>query len=89
MSGMHGFGLTDPVLNTLYTRTKGPVAFIDESYREPLRSNERPFYMMSAVIVGRNQGSLIRDVLMDIPGSRYWHTTEAIGRVRGEGSSPR
>ncbi|MCZ2403557.1 hypothetical protein IV498_10280 [Paenarthrobacter sp. Z7-10] len=77
MSGMHGFGLTDPVLSTLYTRTKGPVAFIDESYREPLRNNERPFYMMSAVIVGRNQGSLIRDVLMDIPGSRYWHTTEA------------
>lgn len=77
MSGMHGFGLTDPVLSTLYQRTKGPVAYIDESYREPLRSNERPFYTMSAVIVGRDQGALIRDVLMDIPGSRYWHTTEA------------
>lgn len=77
MSGMHGFGLTDPTLSTLYRRTKGPVAYIDESYREPLRSNERPFYTMSAVIVGRDQGELIRDVLMDIPGSRYWHTTEA------------
>lgn len=74
---MHGFGLTDPVLSTLYRRTKGPVAYIDESYREPMRSNERPFYTMSAVIVGRDQGELIRDVLMDIPGSRYWHTTEA------------
>ena len=75
--GMHGFGLTDSTLSTLYTRTKGPVAYIDESYREPLRSSERPFYTMSAVIVGREQGALIRDVLMDIPGSRYWHTTEA------------
>jgi hypothetical protein len=32
---------------------------------------------MSAVIVGSDQGALVRDVLMDIPGSRYWHTTEA------------
>lgn len=77
MVGMNGFGLTDPALERLYGDVKGPVAFIDESYREPLRSNERPFYTMSAVIVGRDQGELIRDVLMDIPGSRYWHTTEA------------
>ncbi|MDJ0318886.1 hypothetical protein [Arthrobacter antibioticus] len=77
MVGMKGFGLTDPALERLYGDVKGPVAFIDESYREPLRSNERPFYTMSAVIVGPTQGELIRDVLMDIPGSRYWHTTES------------
>jgi hypothetical protein len=75
---MHGFGLTDKHLAELYRTTSGPVAFIDESYREPLQyGNERPFHSMSAVIIGRGQGVLVRDVLMDIPGSRYWHTAEA------------
>ena len=55
MSGMHGFWLTDSVLSTLDQRTKCPVAYIDESYREPLRNDERPFYTMSAVIGGRDQ----------------------------------
>ncbi|WP_129545607.1 hypothetical protein [Arthrobacter dokdonensis] len=41
MSGMHGFGLTDPVLSTLYTPTKSPVAYIDGSCREPLRSRDQ------------------------------------------------
>ncbi|MFE4835270.1 hypothetical protein ACFRAU_11400 [Arthrobacter sp. NPDC056691] len=60
------------------------MAFIDESYREPLHTDERPFYSMSAVIVGRDQGALVRDVLMDIPGSRYWHTTEAYRTPAGK-----
>jgi hypothetical protein len=84
MGGMHGFGLTDRPLAELYRTTAGPVAFIDESYREPLYSDERPFYSMSAVIVGRDQGALVRDVLMDIPGSRYWHTTEAYRTPAGK-----
>lgn len=54
MGGMHGFSLTDSLLAELYRTTTGPVAFIDESYREPLQyGNERPFYSMSAVIIGR------------------------------------
>ncbi|MDQ0031552.1 hypothetical protein [Arthrobacter bambusae] len=84
MGGMHGFGLKDRSLAELYRTTSGPVAFIDESYREPLHSDERPFYSMSAVIVGRNQGALVRDVLMDIPGSTYWHTTEAYRTPAGK-----
>jgi hypothetical protein len=84
VGGMHGFGLTDKPLTELYRTTTGPVAFIDESYREPLHSDERPFYSMSAVIVGRDQGALVRDVLMDIPGSRYWHTTEAYRTPAGK-----
>ena len=84
MGGMHGFGLTDRSLAELYRTTSGPVAFIDESYREPLHSDERPFYSMSAVIVGRDQGALVRDVLMDIPGSTYWHTTEAYRTPAGK-----
>jgi hypothetical protein len=81
---MHGFGLTDRSLAELYRTTTGPVAFIDESYREPLHTDERPFYSMSAVIVGRDQGALVRDVLMDIPGSRYWHTTDAYRTPAGK-----
>jgi len=81
---MHGFGLTDRPLAELYRTTTGPVAYIDESYREPLHSDERPFYSMSAVIVGRDQGALVRDVLMDIPGSTYWHTTEAYRSAAGK-----
>src|SRR6476661_4792744 len=81
---MHGFGLRDSHLAELYRTTTGPVAFIDESYREPLHSDERPFYSMSAVIVGRDQGALVRDVLMDIPGSTYWHTTEAYRTPAGK-----
>lgn len=84
MGGMHGFGLTDRALAELYRTTTGPVAYIDESYREPLHSDERPFYSMSAVIVGRDQGALVRDVLMDIPGSTYWHTTEAYRSEAGK-----
>ncbi|MDJ0458619.1 hypothetical protein PUN71_015550 [Arthrobacter sp. NQ7] len=84
MGGMHGFGLKDRSLADLYRTTSGPVAFIDESYREPLHSDERPFYSMSAVIVGRDQGALVRDVLMDIPGSTYWHTTEAYRTPAGK-----
>lgn len=37
-----------------------------------------------AVIVGRDQGALVRDVLMDIPGSTYWHTTEAYRSAAGK-----
>jgi hypothetical protein len=81
---MQGFGLTDRPLAELYGTTTGPVAFIDESYREPLNSDERPFYSMSAVIIGRDQGALVRDVLMDIPGSRYWHTTDAYRTPAGK-----
>lgn len=85
MVRMKGFGLRDQALERLYGDVTGPVAFIDESYREPLSSNERPFYMMSAVLIGPTQGELVRDVLMDIPGTRYWHTTEA---YRSESGRP-
>ncbi|MEA5456967.1 DUF3800 domain-containing protein [Sinomonas sp. JGH33] len=82
--GMHGFGLTDDRLRTLYRTVPGPVAFIDESMRTPNDLGERPFYLMSGVIVDREQGSIVRDVLMDIPGSRYWHTYEAYKSPAGQ-----
>lgn len=42
MAGMHGFGLTDRPLAELYRTTAGPVAYIDESYREPLHKPSDP-----------------------------------------------
>lgn len=83
--GMDGFGLGDEKLRELYHRVPGPVAFIDESIREPNNAyGERPFYAMSGVIVDSEQGSIVRDVLMDIPGSRWWHTTDAYKTPSGQ-----
>lgn len=82
--GMAGFGLRDEQLRRLYAHSTGPVVFIDESYREPLRNDEHPFYAMSGVIVDRDQGSVVRDALMDITGGRYWHTTESYRSAAGQ-----
>lgn len=82
--GMSGFGLGDPSLEQLYARSTGHVVFIDESFREPLRNDEHPFYAMSGVIVDRDQGSVVRDALMDIAGGRYWHTTESYRSAAGQ-----
>ncbi|MDR3067934.1 MAG: hypothetical protein LBU50_00300, partial [Cellulomonas sp.] len=63
--------------------TPGPVAFLDESYRAPGFSDERPFYAISAVTFARDQMDQVREVLTDIVGGLYWHTTEAfqLGRT--------
>lgn len=82
---MDGFGLRDEKLRKIYSTTSGPVAFIDESYRQPGRG-ERPFYTMSAAIIGRAEAALVRDVLTDISGSMYWHTTEAYRSQAGQQS---
>lgn len=82
---MDGFGLRDEKLRTIYSTTSGPVAYIDESYRQPGRG-ERPFYTMSAAIIGRAEAALVRDVLTDISGSMYWHTTEAYRSQAGQQS---
>lgn len=76
--------LRDPRLVELYPRTPGAVAFVDESYRERPFGNERPFYSMSAVTFSREQLDQVREVLTDIAGGRYWHTTEANEYGRGE-----
>ena len=76
--------LRDPRLVELYRRTPGAVAFVDESYRERPFGNERPFYSMSAVTFSREQLDQVREVLTDIAGGRYWHTTEANEYGRGE-----
>lgn len=68
----------------LYARVPGAVAFLDESYRENPFPGERPFYAMSAVTFAKDQLDHVREVLTDIAGGRYWHTTEAfkLGRTQ-------
>ncbi|MCL3862981.1 hypothetical protein [Actinotalea sp. K2] len=69
--------LRDPRLALLYQRTPGTIAFVDESYRPQPRGGGAPFYSMSAVILAKDQLDHVREVLTDIAGSLYWHTTEA------------
>ena len=69
--------LRDPKLAKLYQRTPGAVAFVDESYRAHPLGPERAFYSMSAVTFAKDQLDHVREVLTDIAGGRYWHTTEA------------
>lgn len=68
-----------------YTRTKGPVAFLDESYQAPKDTahGEKTFYIFTAVVVATNDFDELRDGLVEIVGDRYWHTTDALrdGRV--------
>lgn len=74
---MDGFGLRDDRLRAVYADTRGPVAFLDESYRAARSdSSERPFYTIAAVVVDREQAATIRSAFTDIHGSLFWHTTD-------------
>ena len=69
--------LRDPKLAELSQNSPGAVAFVDESYRAHPLSSERAFYSMSAVTFAKDYPDHVREVLTDIAGGRYWHTTEA------------
>lgn len=76
--------LRDPELERFYARTPGPsVAFIDEAMRENPRPGEIPFYKMTAVIFPKDRMDIIREALVDIPGSLYWHSTEEFKTASG------
>lgn len=89
-------------LGDAYTQNKGkPVAYLDESYRARSdQPNEKPFYLMAAVIVAAEDRSGLTADLMSIVGRNYWHTTENLQREEnhprvlelceylGEGSEP-
>jgi hypothetical protein len=65
------------VLTEAYRRTPGGyIAFLDESFE--LQANRRTFYLMTAVVVHRDQLQPLRDGLLDVVGDRYWHTTESL-----------
>lgn len=75
--------LRDSHLAGLYERTPGTVAFVDESYRAHTFAGEQPFYLLSAVTFDPDQLDHVREVLTDIVGGLFWHTTEAfkVGRT--------
>lgn len=61
-----------------YRRTRGPVAFLDESYQAPSDPRRLSFYVMTAVVVAIKNMETIRTGLGDIADSTYWHTSEAL-----------
>jgi len=75
-------------IENIYHQFPGqPVAFLDEAYRGFERP-EQPFYLFTAVIVKADDMESMRKELLDIAGSTYWHTSEALrtpdGRARAK-----
>lgn len=68
-----------------YRRTKGPVAFLDESYQapDPVAAHEQTFYVFTAVIVEVDAMDELRKGIETIAESTYWHTTEALQKPDG------
>ncbi len=67
--------LGDAELQRVYARSRGPVAFVDESHRIG-PSDEVGFYTATAVLYGRDQLEGARAALAAVTGGRPWHTTE-------------
>ena len=62
-----------------YNRTKGPVAFLDESYQAPAdMMHHGSFYLFTAVLVGVKDMVTVRSGLNEIAGSSHWHTRDAL-----------
>jgi hypothetical protein len=69
--------LRDAKLVELYENAPGAIAFVDESYWTRPLPGQRAFYSMSAVTFTKDQLDHVREVLTDIAGGLYWHTTDA------------
>ncbi|WP_166973209.1 hypothetical protein [Brevibacterium atlanticum] len=75
--------LRSPVLERFYlAASPNPIAFVDESMRQPTSVGEGPageevsFYQMAAVIFSHARLDAIRERLVDLAGSTYWHTNK-------------
>ncbi len=68
-----------------YTRTRGPVAYLDESYQapDPVITTANTFYIFTAVVVHHEDMDELRKGLEDIAGGRYWHTRDALAATKG------
>ncbi|MCP2277523.1 hypothetical protein [Nocardia amikacinitolerans] len=68
------------IVSDAYRRTKGPVAYLDESYQTCNRDVKpaETFYIFTAVVVRQPDMAEIRAGLREIVGGRYWHSTEAL-----------
>lgn len=70
---------TTQFIENIYRQFPGQsVAFLDEAYRGFERPGEQPFYLFTAVIVKPDDMESMRKELLDITGSRYWHTSESL-----------
>lgn len=75
---------SDPLARLLanhFARSSGPVAFLDESYREEA-FGESPFYLVAALVVDSSELNSARAKLVAACCSARWHTTEEFQRQR-------
>lgn len=68
------------IVENAYRHSRGPVAFLDESYQvpDPVIAPAETFYIFTAVIVTFDQMAELRDGLAEIAESTWWHTTKAL-----------
>lgn len=57
---------------------KGPLAFVDESFRSPSEAKDS-FYILCATVIPRGNIFRVRNELRDLVGKSYFHATE-LGR---------
>lgn len=72
------------LLDGHYLRNKGPVGYIDESYRDSSRADEYPFYTMTATVIPAQDVCEFRDEYMFTAGGKWWHTTTMFQRKEVE-----
>ena len=63
-------------LASLYGRSEGSVAFVDESYSTPRQRPDGSFYIITAVVVELQGLEKFRGALHEIAETDYWHTTD-------------
>jgi hypothetical protein len=79
-----GPGFSDTRLLNLYKRSKGPIAYIDESYSAPEDNKGRVFYILSAIVIERSDIIRIRKDFINISPSGRWHSYELGKTAQGQ-----
>lgn len=62
---------------------KGPLAFVDESFRSPSEAKDS-FYILYAVVIPKSNLFKVRNTLREIVGKDYFHATESGRREDGQ-----
>lgn len=83
VSPFDGEGFTDEQLREQYANTTGAVAYIDESFLAPRQARGDGFYLLTAVLIDREDIVAVRAGLRGIADVEKWHTTDA-GEVASE-----
>jgi len=66
-----------PVLEKAYANTAGAVAYLDETFHRAAVVGDR-FYVITAVLVERDEMRALRDGMRELAGSTFWHTTDQL-----------